>query len=253
MPLSFTQFLVACPLIFLAGFVDAIAGGGGLISLPAYMLAGLPIHNAIGTNKLSSCMGTALTTANFARKKLINWKLALSCACASIIGAKIGSKLSLTFSETVLEKIMLVILPLTALYVLFGKKITDGHNKPIQSTTFFVSLLIALTIGAYDGFYGPGTGTFLIILLTSITGLSLFQANGVAKIMNLASNITALSTFILHHEVIYLLGLTCGVFGMLGNWLGSTMFIHGAAKWTRPIILVVVALFMIKILYKMYM
>ena len=121
MPDAIIQYLIVCPLIGLAGFVDAIAGGGGLISLPAYMLAGLPVHNAIGTNKLSSSMGAALSTARFAKSGFIELKYAVPCALTALLGSAIGAKLAFFIPDRTFKLIMLFVLPLVALYVMKGK------------------------------------------------------------------------------------------------------------------------------------
>lgn len=113
---SVLPFLIVCPLTFLAGFVDAVAGGGGLISLPAYLIAGLPVHMAIGTNKLSSGMGTAIATGKLPKSGQIPWKQALLCVCVSLIGSGLGARLALSVDAEVLKRILLVILPLSAYY-----------------------------------------------------------------------------------------------------------------------------------------
>lgn len=115
MELHLMHFLIVCPLVFLAGFVDAVAGGGGLISLPAYMIAGLPVHFAIGTNKLSSGMGTTLATARFAKNGYIAWKNALLCIVTALIGSSLGAKLALQLDDYYFKRLILVILPCTAL------------------------------------------------------------------------------------------------------------------------------------------
>ena len=113
MELTALQFLIVCPLVFLAGLVDAMAGGGGLISLPAYLISGLPVHYAIGTNKLSSGMGTTLATWRFARSGYIHWKLALFCAVCALVGSTTGARLALLIPDAAFRVIMLVVLPLT--------------------------------------------------------------------------------------------------------------------------------------------
>ena len=118
MTITFIQYIIVCPLVFLAGFVDAIAGGGGLISLPAYMLAGLPVHNAIGTNKLSSAMGATLTTARFAKSGFIKLRFAIPCSAAALLGSAIGARIALLIPEHVFKIIMLFVLPLVAAYVM---------------------------------------------------------------------------------------------------------------------------------------
>lgn len=128
MTITFIQYIIVCPLVFLAGFVDAIAGGGGLISLPAYMLAGLPVHNAIGTNKLSSAMGATLTTVRFAGSGFIKLKLAVPCAAAALIGSAIGARIALLIPEHVFKIIMLFVLPLVAAYVMSKNRLKTGAS-----------------------------------------------------------------------------------------------------------------------------
>ena len=117
MEISLTQYLIVCPLVFLAGLMDSIAGGGGLISLPAFMIAGIPAHLSLGSNKMCSVMGTVVSTARFAKNGFINFKTSIWFAAAALIGSSIGSHLVLLVSEGVIEKLMLVILPIVAVYV----------------------------------------------------------------------------------------------------------------------------------------
>ena len=130
MTLTLLHFVIVCPLVFLGGFVDAVAGGGGLISLPAYLIAGVPPHNAIATNKLSSAMGTTLTTVRFARKGFIPWRQAAVCVVFAFIGSSLGAKLALRLDPEIFTLLMLVILPLVAVYVLRGKSLGQGEQTP---------------------------------------------------------------------------------------------------------------------------
>lgn len=137
-----------------------MAGGGGLISLPAYLIAGLPVHFAIGTNKLSSGMGTTLATIRFARSGYINWKRGAFCAVCALVGSSAGAHLALLIADGVFKIIMLVILPLTGLYILRGHALDTQHPPYGPWKTTAIGHGAALSIGVYDGFYGPGTGTF---------------------------------------------------------------------------------------------
>lgn len=250
MELSIIQFLIVCPLVFLGGFVDAVAGGGGLISLPAYLIAGFPVTTAIGTNKLSSAMGTTLTTIRYAKDGFIPWKKASICAVFALIGSSLGAEIALLLDDGAFKIIMLVILPLTAFYVSKGKALVEEKSPYSFGKTAIVASLIALIIGVYDGFYGPGTGTFLIILLTAVAHIPVTEANGTAKVINLSTNVAALAVYIINGKVIYLLGLTAGIFGILGNYLGARYFEKGGAKSMKPIMITVLAIFFIKVLYE---
>ena len=248
MELHLMHFLIVCPLVFLAGFVDAVAGGGGLISLPAYMIAGLPVHFAIGTNKLSSGMGTTLATARFAKNGYIAWKNALLCIVTALIGSSLGAKLALQLDDYYFKRLILVILPCTALYLTFGKPfVGEKESFPVRKMILF-SALIAFIIGIYDGFYGPGTGTFLLLLLTGIAHMGLKEANGITKAINLTTNLTALAVYLMNGKVIFLLGLIAGIFSIAGNYLGTRCFDKGGAKFVKPLMMVVLVIFFIKTL-----
>lgn len=242
------RFFIVCPLAFLAGFADAVAGGGGLISLPAYLMAGLPVHTAIGTNKLSSAMGTVMAVGRFSRQGYIPWKgAALYVACA-LIGSAGGAQLALRLDDEVFRKVMLVILPLTALYLLRSRKFGQARDPYPAPKTLAMGLGIALGVGIYDGFYGPGTGTFLLLLLTAAAHMSLENANGIAKVINLTTNLTALVMFWANGKVLLPLGLTAGVCSVAGNYLGTRFFDKGGAKAVKPVMLVVLAVFFIRVL-----
>ena len=253
MTLPLLHFVIVCPLVFLGGFVDAVAGGGGLISLPAYLIAGLPPHNAIATNKLSSAMGTALTTVRFARKGFIPWRQAVVCVIFAFIGSTLGAKLALKIDSEVFTLLMLVILPLVAVYVFRGNGLGQQEAEVPCSPhkTLMISSLAALLIGGYDGFYGPGTGTFLILAFTGLAHMELTKANGVTKAINLTTNLSALVVFLLGGKVMILLGLVAGCLGLLGNYLGTRFFIQGGVKFVKPLTLVVLAVFFCKVLLQL--
>lgn len=250
MALTPKMFLIVCPLLFLAGFVDSIAGGGGLISLPAYLFAGLPVHLAIGTNKLSSACGTSLTTARFIRGGLIRWKLALPGIAAAMIGSGLGSRLSLLADERIIRGVLFAVLPAAAFIVLNPRLFPEraARELTVDRRTVTVCILASLVIGFYDGFYGPGTGTFLIIAFTAFAGLSVGAANAHAKAINLTTNITSLLVFLRGGTVLIPLGLAAAACNMLGNYIGSGLAMRGGAKITRPIILVVLTLLLLKLL-----
>ena len=237
-------------MLFLAGFVDAIGGGGGLISLPAYLLAGLPVHNAIATNKLSSTCGTTLATVRFIKMGLVNWRLALPTIVTAILGSSLGANASMAVEEGIMEKILFVVLPVTAFIVLNPKIFHDNEEKTLVLTrrTWITALLSSFIVGLYDGFYGPGTGTFLIIAFTVFAGLSMRTANAQAKVINLTTNITSLTIFLLNGQVIFLLGIAAAACNMAGNYLGAGLAATKGSRITRPIIILVLGLLFLKIL-----
>ena len=248
MALTPLHFLIVCPLVGLAGFVDSIAGGGGLISLPAYLISGLPVHTCIATNKMSSSMGTVVSTAKYARSGYIDWRLAVFCVIAGLTGSAMGARLALLISDTLFRILMLIVLPLTALYVLRKKDLFESHVRkalPLKQM-ILLATAIALVLGMYDGFYGPGTGTFLILLLTRFAHLDLQHANGVTKVINLSSNIGSLTVYLLSGQVLLPLGICAGLFSVLGNYLGSRCFTRKGASIARPIILLVLVVFFVR-------
>ena len=251
MQLTVVTYIIVCPMLFLAGFVDSIGGGGGLISLPAYLLAGLPAHTAIATNKLSSFCGSSLTTVRFLRRGLVNFRLAVPSVLAALLGASLGARFSLKVSEDVLKYILFAVLPVAAFFVLNRHLFRDGgKTKAVADRcTMIVCIFSALLIGAYDGFYGPGTGTFLIISFTVFARMSVSAANAQAKVINLTSNFASLAVFLLNRQALIPLGLAGAVCNMAGNWLGSGLALSKGSKIVRPIILGVLLLLLLKIVF----
>ncbi len=249
MEISLQALLIVCPLVFLAGFVDSIAGGGGLISLPAYLLAGVPIHSALGTNKTSSMIGTAVSTFRYCKSGYVNVAFAIPSIIAALCGSFAGANLALLVSDTILKMVLLVVLPVVSLYVIRNKSFEPKHKfQWTKSQTLFLGILCAFVIGCYDGFYGPGTGTFLLICYTTIFGMDIKEASGNVKLVNLSSNIAAFVTFIISGKVMVVLGLIAAIFSILGHYIGAGMVMKNGAKIVRPIILIVMALLYIKII-----
>lgn len=247
---TLSMFLIVCPFLFLAGLVDAIGGGGGLISLPAYLIAGLPTHTAIATNKLSSTCGTTLATARFIKNGLVNFKLAVPSVIMAIIGSAIGAHISLIIPEKIMMHVLIVVLPIAAFFVLNKKLFHDNENDVItlDKRTYLTASIAAFVIGMYDGFYGPGTGTFLIIAFTVFAKLSIKPANAQAKVINLTTNITSLVIFFLNGQVLIPLGIAAALCNMLGGYLGAGMVMKSGAKIVRPSILLVLFLLLLKII-----
>lgn len=249
-----SQYMIVCPLVFLAGLVDAIAGGGGLISLPAYILAGVPVHMALGTNKLGSSMGTSISTFRYLKNGYINGRrmicLAVAMAVVALAGSMIGSNLSLLVSEAVIKNLMIVVLPVVAFYVLRNKNLGEVLDQEplLDQKMVAIAVLAAFFIGGYDGFYGPGTGTFLILVLTGAARMNARSASALTKVVNLSSNIAALTVFVVNGEVNYLLGLTAGIFCIAGHFIGSGLVVQNGQKVIRPVVLIVLVLLFGKII-----
>lgn len=250
MQLTLHMFLIVCPLVFLGGFVDSIAGGGGLITLPAYLLAGLPAHNAIATNKLSSSCGTLVACIRFLKNKTVIIRLILPTVVSALIGSAIGARLILMVSDQYIKYFLLFALPIVAYFVVFRRNTMQVTEHSLISTKkqYTIAMIVSFIIGAYDGFYGPGTGTFLVLALTGLGKIDVKEATGNTKFINLASNIAALITFFINGKLLIPLGLCAALFSMAGNYLGSGMVLKSGEKIVRPIIIVVLILLLIKIL-----
>lgn len=248
------QYAIVCPLVFLAGLVDAVAGGGGLISLPAYFLAGVPAHMALGTNKLGSSMGTSISTYRYLKNGYLSGRrtigLAAAMAAVALVGSVIGSNLSLLVSEAVIKKLMMVVLPVVAFYVLRNKNLGEELDQEPLLTRKMVMIAVgaAFLIGGYDGFYGPGTGTFLILVLTGAARMNVRSASALTKVVNLSSNVAALIIFVVNGEVNYPLGLTAGLFCVAGNFIGSGLVVQNGQRVIRPMVMIVLVLLFVKII-----
>lgn len=250
MQLTIQTFLIVCPMLFLAGLVDAIGGGGGLISLPAYLLAGVPVHQAIATNKLSSTCGTTLATLRFIRQGLVNWHLALPTILFAVLGSSLGANASLATEDGIMEKILFVILPVVAFLVLNPRLFHDNADAPVvlNRRTVVTAILSSFVVGMYDGFYGPGTGTFLIVAFTVFAKLNIRTANAQAKVINLTTNVTSLTIFLLNGQVVFALGLAAAVCNMAGNYVGFGLAMTKGSCITRPVIILVLVLLFLKVL-----
>lgn len=245
------MLMIICPLVFCAGFVDAAAGGGGLISLPAYVFAGIPIHIAYGTNKFANCIGTSIASVKFFKSGNIKIKPGILSVVGALIGSWFGTKLVLFLDEKYLRYCLMIILPIVAVFLLFNRTFGSEDNiKELKNKKlYFLAFFIGLIIGAYDGFFGPGTGTFLVLAFTSLLGFNLITASGNAKLVNLASNFSSLILYILNGKVLYSVGLPAAICAVLGNYLGAYFAIKNGAKVIKPAILLVVVMLFGKVIY----
>ncbi|MBQ6808157.1 MAG: TSUP family transporter [Firmicutes bacterium] len=249
--LTWQTFLVVCPLVFLAGLVDSIAGGGGLISLPAYLICGVPAHHALATNKLSSCIGTTVSTARYIKKGYANWKLGIPSILLAICGSMIGARLVLMVDERVVQYLLLGCLPVIAFFMLRKKDMEvpeEVRQAMPKKRQMFIVLAASFLIGCYDGFYGPGTGTFLLLVYTQLAKLDVRTSSGNVKLVNLSSNFGSLIVFLSNNECVIPLGLAAGAFCLLGHYIGAGMVIKNGGRVVKPIILVVMVLLFVKVI-----
>lgn len=248
------MLIIICPLIFCAGFVDSVAGGGGLISLPAYIFAGVPMHIAYGTNKFANCIGTSVASAKFFKSGNIKLKPAILSALGALVGSAIGAQLVIMLDEKYLKYCLIFILPIVAIYLLFNRNFgSEDKVRELEIKKLYaLSVIIGVIIGAYDGFFGPGTGTFLVIAFTTICGFNMITASGNAKIVNLASNLSALIIYLINGKVAFAIGIPAAICAVAGNYLGAHLAIKNGGKFIKPIIIMVIGMLFIKVIYELF-
>ena len=218
-----------------SGFVDAIAGGGGLIMMPALLGAGLPPHLALGTNKVQSFAGTSTAFRNYLRGGQVDWRANLPSAIVAFVGAGLGALVVQLIDPEALRLIVPLLLLAAAAYVIFSPRMTDDDAHQRLSQRGYAP--VGGSIGFYDGFFGPGTGSFFVTSLVALRGLGLTRATGTTKLLNAASNLGSLLVFIIGGKVLWLLGLCLAVGAMTGNWLGSHFAMKHGARVIRPLLI----------------
>lgn len=245
------HIVIVCIFVFFAGFVDSIAGGGGLISLPAYFFIGLPTLNACATNKFSAAAGTTFATIKFSRSKALDWSVALIAAVASFGFSYFASSIALRLNEDVLKLIIVIILPIVALFLFLKKDFgANGTEKPEEKNfkMYALAFFIGMIIGFYDGLIGPGTGTFAIIGFSTFMHYDLLHASGNAKVLNLASNYASAIRFLMDGKVILSIAVPAALCGIAGNWLGSTLAIKKGNSFIKIIMLAVMIILFVKMI-----
>lgn len=238
---------------FAAGWVDAVVGGGGLLQLPA-LLIGLPPDtppaSVLGTNKVSSIFGTATSSVTYARKIRPDWRTVLPLVVAAAIGSACGAELAKYLPRTYFTPIVLIALIGVGLYTWRRPQLgLTSHRRHTGRAHYGWTAAIGLGVGVYDGFLGPGTGSFFVILLVGVLGYGFLEASAKAKIANLATNLAAIIVFALHGSVLWALGLTMGAANLLGGLLGARMALKHGNAFVRKVFLLVVAALILKLGY----
>lgn len=231
-----------------AGTVDAVAGGGGLITLPALLGVGLPVPLALGSNKLGSICGTASATWSFARRGQVDLrecKLGIACA---LLGAGLGAATVRQIDSSLLARLIPWLLAAIIVYFLLRPRLgeSDRHHR-LGATPFYV--LFGLGLGFYDGFFGPGTGSFWTIAFVALFGHNFVKAAAHTKVMNLASNLGALILFALAGAVVLVPALSVGAGQLLGGRFGAHLALTRGARFVRPVFLTMAALVALKLVY----
>ncbi len=250
--LDITLWLTLCGVGLIAGFIDAIVGGGGMLTVPTLLTMGLPPHVVLGTNKLAASFGSFTASVTFYRKKLFTpyfWRYSL---IFTAIGAILGTIVVSYISTEFLEKTLPILIVITALYTLLTKSVVDESQELPQITPLLKlkQSIQGTILGFYDGIAGPGTGAFWTVSSTTLYKLNILLSCGLARSTNFVSNICSLLTFIYLGYVNFLLGISLGFFIMLGAWIGAHSAIKFGGKFIRPIFIVVVVIMSINLAYR---
>ena len=245
--ISGTAILLLMLAAFVAGFVDAIAGGGGLINLPSLMLAGLDPVQAVATNKLLGSLGVASATASYAKAGLIDWRAARFQIICSFAGAGLGAIAAQHVPIGALRTWVPLAMIGVAIFLSFSPKLTDAESHQRISPLAF-ALTFALAIGFYDGIFGPGGGTFYFIALVMLSGQGVLRAAANTKLLNLASNLGAFALFAFSGKIFWLTGLAMGIFAMFGAQLGARTALVRGASVIKPMVVIVSVIMAIRLI-----
>ncbi|MFA0569722.1 TSUP family transporter [Vibrio kagoshimensis] len=247
-----TMLVVLALVAFAAGFIDAVAGGGGMLTVPALLSIGLPPHIALGTNKLAATFASSTAAFTYYRKKLFKPECWINAFISTLIGATIGTLAVNAISTEWLEKVLPLIILAAAAYTIFHKTPDANQNvSPKPCPTLKKKQIIQGSIlGFYDGVAGPGTGAFWTVSSMALYKLNILLASGLAKAMNFTSNFTSLVTFAVLGHIDWVLGLTMGVCLMVGAFVGAHSAIRFGAKFIRPVFVTVVSILAIKLAYE---
>ena len=235
---------------FIAGYIDSISGGAGLILIPAFMLTGLPPQLALGQEKLVSTIGTIAAIKNFIKSQSIVWKIMPAGILSALIGAYVGAKAILVLPTEIISYVIIALLPVGLIAAFVKGKLNNGADQQIKTSVVAV-FLTCFVVGFYDGFFGPGTGSLFIIALALFNRLNLLQASATSKIFNFASNIGAFVAFAMAGQMAFLIGIPMIIASLLGNHIGSLHAIRTNGEMVRKVLIVTVAIMMITLLVQL--
>jgi uncharacterized membrane protein YfcA len=249
------DLILLCIVAFLAGFTDAIAGGGGLIQTPAalVLLPQYPLATVLGTLKIPSFSGTSIATTQFVRRVQVNWLLVGLMAITAFMAAFAGSTLLTRVNNSFMKPLLLIMLIVVAIYTFTNKRFGDHTEKDHSVRQQIIySLLISLVIGFYDGFIGPGAGSFLILSFVGMLGFDFLKASAHAKFVNLATNLGSILFFSISGKIIYSIALPMAACNALGGLLGARLAILRGNAFIRIFFLVVVCATIIRFAYDVW-
>jgi len=236
-----------CGLAFLAGLVDSVVGGGGLIQLPALLLVLSPspadsLAAAFGTNKLSSICGTGAAVIQYSRRVRIKWSSILPAGAAAFVSSFLGARVVASLKPVMLKPLVLVLLVIVGIYTYWRKDFGNLHGPQLTAhRERQFGILVGIVIGFYDGFFGPGTGSFLIFIFIGLFGFDFLAASASAKVINFATNLSAVGYFAATHQILYHYAVPMGLCNVLGSLTGTRLAILKGNAFVRVFFLAVVA------------
>lgn len=244
-----------CLAAFAAGFIDAIVGGGGLIQTPMglILLPNLPVSTVIGTLKIPAFSGTAFAAFQYMKKVVIQWKMLLIMMALAVPSAILGSTLLIYVSNDFMKPLLLVVLSLLLIYTYVKKNFGQHEVKEHSAKTQIIyAVLISMVVGFYDGFIGPGAGSFLVVVFIALMGFDFLHASANAKMVNLATNFGSICLFIVKGKIIWSIALPMAVSNAFGGWLGAKLAINKGNGFIRVFFLVVVMCTLIRFAYDVF-
>ena len=234
--MSITTIIILCIVGFAAAFLDSIAGGGGILTVPALMAAGLPPHLTLGTNKFSATNASFTSTLTFLKSKKIHLPLIKYILPFSFLGAALGVNTVLKINEKYLQIIILVLLVFVALNTLFNKDVgTENEFQGLTRKTIILGCIVGFSVGFYDGFFGPGTGSILLYAFIRIFKFDFTIGTANARILNFTSNVTSLILFAYYGRIVYAVGIPMALSMIFGAYLGTKTAIKHGGKIIKPI------------------
>ena len=244
----YTLFFLAA-FAFIAGFLDAIVGGGGLIQLPALLIQfpQLALPTLFGTNKIAALSGTSIAAVQYAKRIRFNWKVLLSISLFSFLFSFLGARTVSYLDSEALKPLILIILIAIAIYTFIKKDLGNVATKDLSTTKKMIfGAVIGTVIGFYDGFFGPGTGSFFVLAFVVILGFDFLSASAYAKVVNCITNISALLVFVSHGNYLLELAILMAVFNVLGNFLGTKIAFKKSNGFIRIVFLIIVMLMILR-------
>ena len=249
------NYILLFSFAFIAGFIDSVVGGGGLIQLPAMLIffPALSVPSLMGTNKFAAFSGTTIAAIRYSRETEVPWKSVWPAVATALIFSFLGAHVISAINKDYIKLLVLVLLIAVMIYTVLKKNFGLHHAPRLDSLkTIIYSLFTGAVLGFYDGFFGPGTGSFLIIIFISLFGFNFLIASASSKIVNCATNISALCYFVFTNQVHYEIAIPVAIFNMSGSYLGSTMAIKKGSIFVRSLFIIIVSTMIVKFAYDIF-